>query len=199
MALFTRTMPMDLPRGAALRRQSRAVSAHDQEEETAVGVPRDRLRDLIALGLVATIALVITSLATFDAGDPPAAAVFPPNARAHNACGLFGSYLATGLYATFGYAAWPFVAVVSALAAVLLRRKVLADLPLRAAGGVVAVASLAVLFSMFLPDWMPRPLWGGGGYAGATGKMLLEETFARTGGGILAFAVAAAGKNKCET
>ena len=183
---------MDLPRGAALRRPARGASVAEADEETGTR-ERDRLRDMVALALLASIALVITSLATFDAADPPSASVFPPNPRANNACGLFGSYVATGLYAGFGFAAWPLVALTSALAVVLLRRRHLPDLPLRAIGGVAAVPAIAVLLAMFLPDWMPRPLWGAGGYAGATGRMLLEDTFASTGGGILALAVTAAG------
>jgi DNA segregation ATPase FtsK/SpoIIIE, S-DNA-T family len=193
MALMTRTMPSEFPRGAAALRQPRVAARQGTAEEKPAAAQRDRLRDLVALGLVASIALVITALATFDPADPPAACVFPQHPRASNACGLFGSAVATSLYASFGFAAWPLVALASALAVVLLRRKHLADLPLRAAGGVVAVAAIAVLLAMLLPDWMPRPLWGPGGYAGATGRMLLEGTFAWTGGVILASAVAAAG------
>ena len=193
MALFTRTMPMDLGRGSAAVRQPRVAPRQDAADETPAAGERDRLRDLVALGLVACIALVITALATFDPADPPAACVFPQHPRASNACGLFGSLVATALYSSFGYAAWPLVGLVSALAVVLLRRKHLADLPLRAAGGVVAVVATAVLLAMLLPQWMPRPLWGPGGYAGAIGRMLLEGTFAWTGGVILASAVAAAG------
>ena len=193
MALFTRSMPMDLGHGGATLRQTRAATARDAAEEAPPAGQRDRLRDLVALGLVASIALVITALATFDPADPPAACVFPPHARANNACGLVGSTVAAALYAGFGFAAWPLVGLVSALTVTLLRRLHLPDLPLRAAGGLVAVVAVAVLFSMLLPDWIPRPLWGAGGYVGATGKMLLEDTFARTGGGILAVAVAAAG------
>ncbi len=187
-------MPVDLARGSSAARPRRGVSSSLEAAATdAKARERDRVRDLVALALVAGIALVITALATFDAADAPAATVFPPNARANNACGLFGSYVATALYASLGLAAWPFVGLVSALAVVLLRRIRLADLPLRAVGGVVALAAIAVLLSMLAPDWMPRPLWGAGGYAGATGRMLLEGTFARTGGAILAVAVAVAG------
>ncbi len=193
MALFTRTMPTEFPRGAAPLRQPRVAPRQATAEAPAASAERDRLRDLVALGLVASIVLVITALATFDPADPPAACVFPQHPRASNACGLFGSVVATSLYASFGFAAWPLMALISALAVVLLRRKHLADLPLRAAGGVVAVVAIAVLLAMLLPDWMPRPLWGPGGYAGATGRMLLEGTFAWTGGAILASAVAAAG------
>jgi S-DNA-T family DNA segregation ATPase FtsK/SpoIIIE len=195
MAPFPRTMQVDLARGSSPARQRRGASGR----EAIAARPdtgernRDRVRDLVALGLLASIALVVTSLATFDPADAPAATVFPANARASNACGLFGSTLATALYASLGIAAWPFVALVSALAVVLLRRIHLPDLPLRAVGGLVGLAAVAVLLSMLTPDSLPRPLWGAGGYVGATGKMLLEGTFARTGGVILAVGVAAAG------
>jgi S-DNA-T family DNA segregation ATPase FtsK/SpoIIIE len=193
MPLFTRTLPVDFPRGSAAGGPARVASRLDEAEEALPVAERDRLRDLTALGAVAGLALVITALLTFDPADPPAASVFPQPPQAGNACGLFGSMAATGLYATFGYAAWPLLGLVLSLAVVLLRRKHLADLPLRAAGGLVAVAAIATLLAMLLPEWMPRPLWGPGGYTGSIGRMLLEERLAKAGSVILASAVAAAG------
>jgi S-DNA-T family DNA segregation ATPase FtsK/SpoIIIE len=193
MPLFTRTLPVDLPRGSAAVRPARVASRNEEAEEASVVSERDRLRDLIALGVVAGLALIITALVTFDPADPPAASVFPQHPQAGNACGLFGSVAATCLYATFGYAAWPLLGLMLSLAVVLLRRMHLPDLPLRAVGGLVAVAAIATLLAMLLPDWMPRPLWGPGGYTGSIGRMLLEERLAKAGSVILASAVAAAG------
>ena len=98
-------------RTAAALRQPRVAARQGTAEEKPAAAQRDRLRDLVALGLVASIALVITALATFDPADPPAACVFPQHPRASNACGLFGSAVATSLYASFGFAAWPLVAL----------------------------------------------------------------------------------------
>jgi DNA segregation ATPase FtsK/SpoIIIE, S-DNA-T family len=182
-----------------------AFSTHPAPSPARVSVPRtapleaadrggrDRLRDVTALALVAAVALVATALATADPADPPAATVFPPNAEATNACGLFGATVATTLFAVFGLAAWLVVAFVAVLAVVLLRRIHLADLPLRCGGAVAAIASLCTLLALLAPAWLTRPLWGAGGYVGATGVLLVEGTFAHTGGVIISIALAGAG------
>ena len=59
-----------------------------------VAVPRNRVRDLTALVVLAACVFVAAALLTFDAADPPLSRVFPPNARAANACGLIGSAIA---------------------------------------------------------------------------------------------------------
>ncbi|MFM8985842.1 MAG: DNA translocase FtsK 4TM domain-containing protein [Planctomycetia bacterium] len=161
--------------------------------EPPVVVPRDRVRDLTALGLLAACALVVVALATFDPADPPAARMFPPHARASNACGLFGSTIATGLYEAFGLAAWFVVGLARGFDVALLRRRAMPDLPLRTAGAVLATAGACTLLAMFLPDWVERPLWGAGGRAGALGRFFAEAYFARTGAAIVVSAVTAAG------
>ena len=175
------------PAGGAVGRPA-AVSA-----EASSVVPRDRVRDLTALGLLAGSALVIVALATFDPADPPAARVFPPHARATNACGLFGSTIATGLYEAFGLGAWFVVGLALGFDVALLRRRAMPDLPMRAAGAVLAVAGCCTLLAMFLPDWIDRPLWGAGGRTGALGRLFAEAYFARTGAAIVVAAITAAG------
>lgn len=156
-------------------------------------LPRDRVRDLIALGLLATCLFLIAALATFHPADPPASRVFPPHARAENACGLIGATASATLYEAFGLGAWFVVAFLVVLDIMLLRRRPLPDLPLRAIGAVVAIAGSCSLLAMFLPDVIARPVWGPGGYAGATGKMFAERYFATAGAAIVVTAIAGAG------
>jgi DNA segregation ATPase FtsK/SpoIIIE, S-DNA-T family len=156
-------------------------------------LPRDRVRDLFALGLLAACLFVVAALATFHPADPPASRVFPPHARAQNACGLIGATASATLYEAFGLGAWFVVGFLAVLDIMLLRRRPLPDLPLRASGAVVAIAGGCTLLAMFLPDAVARPIWGPGGYAGATGKMFAERYFATAGAAIVVTAITGAG------
>ena len=120
---------------------------------------RNRVRDLAALVLLAGCAFLAVALATFSAGDPPLPRTFPPNAQPANACGLLGSIVAGGLYEAFGLGAWGVLALLLTADIALLRRHSLPDLPLRTAGGVIAIAAGCTLLALFLPDWVARPLW----------------------------------------
>jgi S-DNA-T family DNA segregation ATPase FtsK/SpoIIIE len=187
MAIVDRSLAPSFP---AARQQVRGALPAAVEPPIA---PRDRVRDLTALALVATCVFLVAALVTFDPADPPAARVFPPHARVSNACGYLGAVVSTGLYEAFGLAAWLVVAAVVALDVALLRRRPLPDLPLRTAGAVVAVAGGCTLLTMFLPEWVERPLWGPGGRVGGMGRYLAEAYLARTGAAIVTTAVAAAG------
>ena len=156
-------------------------------------LPRDRVRDLAALALLAACVFLMAALATFDPADPPAARAFPPHARAMNACGLLGATVAAALYEAFGLGAWLVVAFLVLLDAMLLRRRPLPDLPLRAAGTVVAVAGSCTLLALFLPDAIARPIWGPGGYAGATGKLFAASYLNTAGAAIVVTAITGAG------
>ena len=156
-------------------------------------LPRDRVRDLFALGLLAACLFVVAAIATFHPADPPASRVFPPHARAQNACGLIGATASATLYEAFGLGAWFVVAFLAVLDIMLLRRRPLPDLPLRAIGSVAAIAGGCTLLAMFLPDAVARPIWGPGGYAGATGKMFAERYFATAGAAIVVTAITGAG------
>ncbi|MEI8071281.1 MAG: DNA translocase FtsK [Planctomycetota bacterium] len=154
---------------------------------------RDRVRDLTALALLAASAFVIAALATFDPADPPLARMFPPHAWATNACGVFGSAVASSLYEIFGLGAWFVVVLIAGLDLLLLNRRVMSDLPLRTSGAVVATVGICTLLAMFLPDWVGRPIWGPGGYTGATGRLFAEAYFARAGAAIVVLGVTMAG------
>jgi len=155
--------------------------------------PRDRVRDLVALALLAGCAFLIAALVSFDPADPPAARVFPPHARATNACGLLGAAVSATLYEAFGLGAWFVVGLLVLLDVMLLRRRPLPDLPLRALGGVIAVGGCCTLLALFLPDVVARPIWGPGGYAGAAGNMLAAAYLNTTGAAIVVTAVTGAG------
>jgi|688.fasta_scaffold28181_2 S-DNA-T family DNA segregation ATPase FtsK/SpoIIIE len=156
-------------------------------------VPRDRVRDVTALGLLAACLFLVVALATFHPADPPAARMFPPHARAVNACGFLGAVAATGLLESLGLAAWCLVGGLVALDVALLRRRPMPDLSLRTAAAIVALVGVCTLLALFLPDWIERPLWGPGGRVGAVGRFFAEAYLARTGAAIVLAAITATG------
>ena len=155
--------------------------------------PRDRLRDLVALALLASCVFVVVALVTFDPADPPTARVFPPHARATNACGLLGAVVSATLYEVFGLGAWLVVAMLALLDVALLRRRPLPDLPLRTAGAIVAIVGGCTLLSLFLPDAVARPIWGPGGCTGAAGKLFAAAYLNTAGAAIVVTAITGAG------
>ena len=155
--------------------------------------PRNRVRDLTALVLLATCCFLVVALTTFHPGDPPLSRTFPPNSPPANACGLLGSAVAGGLYEAIGLAAWFGLGLLVALDVALLARRPLVDLPLRTAGAAIAMAAACTLLALFLPDSLPRPLWGPGGRLGEVGRYLAEAYLARAGAAILLTAILAGG------
>ena len=156
-------------------------------------LPRNRFRDLTALALLAGCLFLVAALATFDPADPPVSYGFPPHARATNACGFLGAAAASALYEWFGLGAWLAVAAVAGCDLMLLRRRAMPDLPLRTAGGIVAVVGVCTLLAMFLPDWVVRPIWGPGGHAGGIGRHFSEGYFAKTGAAIIVTTISGVG------
>ncbi|NBU40537.1 MAG: DNA translocase FtsK [Planctomycetia bacterium] len=172
----------------------RAAGRAEQAEPDDVAEPsRDRLRDLTALVLVATVAFLIASLATHHPADPPVPRMVPAHMRATNACGVLGAAVAAFAYEWLGFGAWVATAFLGALTWVQLRRHHLADLPLRAAAAVVATAGACTLVATFLPTWVERPLWGPGGRIGAVGHFFAESHLAHGGAAIVTTAITAAG------
>ncbi|MFM8953414.1 MAG: DNA translocase FtsK 4TM domain-containing protein, partial [Planctomycetaceae bacterium] len=103
-------------------------------------LPRNRVRDLTALALLAGCVFLVAALATFHPADPPAARMLPAHLRAVNACGLIGSAVAAAVFEWFGLGGWFVTGFVLALTWALLRRQPLPDLPLRTAGAIIAAA-----------------------------------------------------------
>ena len=156
-------------------------------------LPRNRVRDLTALALLAGCVFLVAALATFHPADPPAARMLPAHLRAVNACGLIGSTAAAACFEWFGLGAWGVAAMILAFTVALLRRRPMPDLPLRTAGAILAIAGVCTLLTIFLPDWVDRPLWGAGGRVGALGRHFAETHLAATGAAIVVTSLTAAG------
>jgi S-DNA-T family DNA segregation ATPase FtsK/SpoIIIE len=156
-------------------------------------LPRNRLRDVTALALLAGSVFLLAALATYHPADPPLPRMLPVHVRPVNACGGLGALVAAGLLEWLGLAAWFVLGLFIAFVVSLLRRRALPDLPLRTAGGLLATAAVCTLLTMFLPDWVARPIWGPGGRIGAVGRLFAEAHLARTGAAIVGLAVMAAG------
>ncbi|NDC54505.1 MAG: DNA translocase FtsK, partial [Planctomycetia bacterium] len=162
-------------------------------EPCAAPPARDRLRDISALALLAGCLFLVAALATYHPADPPLARGFPQHPQPRNACGLCGAAAAAVLTEWLGLGAWLVAALAAVLDAALLRRRPLADLPVRALGGVLAVVGVCTLAALSLPPWCPRPLSGPGGALGALGRLMAETYLATTGATILAAGLAAVG------
>jgi S-DNA-T family DNA segregation ATPase FtsK/SpoIIIE len=170
------------------------VAAPVVEQPVADDVlPRNRVRDLTALALLAGCVFLVAALATFHPADPPAARMLPAHLRAVNACGLIGSTAAATCFEWFGLGAWGVTATIFAFTVALLRRRPMPDLPLRTAGAILAIAGVCTLLTLFLPDWIDRPLWGAGGRVGALGRHFAETHLAATGAAIVVTSLTAAG------
>ena len=179
--------------GSAARSGVAPVAAPVEAAAEPAILPRNRFRDLTALALLAGCLFLVAALATFDPADPPVSYGFPPHARATNACGFLGAAAASTLYEWFGLGAWLAVAAVAGCDLMLLRRRAMPDLPLRTAGGIVAVVGVCTLLAMFLPDWVVRPIWGPGGHAGGIGRHFSEGYFAKTGAAIIVTTISGVG------
>jgi S-DNA-T family DNA segregation ATPase FtsK/SpoIIIE len=193
----------DRPAAPAARIPPRSRAGHPFATPAAVPAPTvdpDRLRGIAGLVLLALVVFLAVALATFDPADPPAGQAFPPPVRPANACGLLGSTVATGLLAGFGHGAWWVVGLLAAFDLHLLRRRSLADLPLRTTGAIAATIGLCTLLALLLPAWIARPVWGPGGRVGATGRFFGEIWLAHTGAIIASLALAIGGIwLACET
>ncbi len=160
---------------------------------------RDSKVDLLALGLCVVAVFLTVSLLSHDAADPPVelvspfnrlyqmdTAVYPALDQPANSCGRWGALASALLLDAFGYAAFVVVGSLSVAAVLLLLRRNIDSLFVRAVGWTAALVGLTTLMSMLLP-WSPEgTLMGAGGHLGALGAGLLEFHFARAGGFILA-------------
>jgi len=156
-------------------------------------VAADRSVQLAAIALLPVIAFVVVALASFDPADPPAGRGFPPQIEPANACGHLGAVVATTIYHSIGLAGWLAVGFLAGLDLALFRRRVLADLPWRAAGVVLAILGSVTLLALFLPAGVPRPLWGPGGSLGLMAAHLSLQYLAPTGAAIAALALLGTG------
>lgn len=156
-------------------------------------VAADRTGQLAAIALLPAIAFVVVALVSFDPADPPANRGFPPRVEPANACGPLGAIVATAVFQSVGLAGWLAVVFLVGLDLSLFRRRQLVDLPWRAAGVVLAMLGTATLLALFLPNAVPRPVWGPGGALGVMASHVAREYLAPTGAAIVALALVGTG------
>ncbi len=146
---------------------------------------RDLKIDLLALGLLALTVFLAAGLFSFDPADPPTDLVYPPSETTANLCGQSGALVSHFLFAGLGIGAYFVLASFAVLTAVLLARYQVTDPLLRLFGWLLALAGVCTLAQLAIPDALPGPVIGSGGYLGAIGRGLLEMHFASVGAYIL--------------
>ena len=156
----------------------------DPDVPHRVGV--GKLRQLFAIVLVPIVMFVSVSLISFDPADPPASRGFPPRIEPVNLCGNLGASVSTLIYQSTGVAGWLGVAFLAGLANGLFRNQRYTDLPWRTSGAVLSVLSLAMLCTLFMPSFIPRPLWGPGGLGGTLVADMATRHLASAGAALAA-------------
>ena len=149
----------------------------------------NRLRQILAIVLVPVVVFISMALISFDPADPPARRGFPPRIEPANLCGHLGSTVATLIYQSTGVAGWLGVVFLAGLAIGLFRHQRFADLPWRATGAVLSITGLATLSTLFLPPFIPRPVWGPGGLGGTLFADFATRYLASAGAAIAAATV----------
>jgi len=152
-------------------------------------VGASRLRQILAMVLLPVVVFVSMALVSFDPADPPASRGFPPRLEPVNLCGHLGSTIAALIFQSTGVAGWLGVVLLGGLAVGLLRGQRYTDLPWRATGAVLSITGLATLCTLFLPSFIPRPIWGPGGLGGTLFADLATRYVANTGAAIAAATV----------
>ena len=145
-----------------------------------------RFRQLFAIVLVPIVVFVSVALISFDPADPPASRGFPPRHEPVNLCGHLGATVSTLIYQSTGVAGWLGVAFLAGLSIGLFRNQRYTDLPWRASGAVLSVLSLAMLCTLFMPSFFPRPLWGPGGLGGTLVADMATRYLANAGAALTA-------------
>ena len=153
-----------------------------------------RLRtDLMALAVLAAAVFLGLSLASYDPADPPARSVFPTRNAAQNLGGPAGAVAAHTLIVTMGVGAY-FLLVALIVADIrLFARDHVGDVTWRLVGAALMLMAVCVAGQWFLPITLVGPLTGNGGYVGAWGGILLDESLTRMGSGVLLTSLFVAG------
>jgi S-DNA-T family DNA segregation ATPase FtsK/SpoIIIE len=163
----------------------------DPDVPHRVGI--SKLQQLFAIVLVPIVMFVSVALISFDPADPPASRGFPPRIEPVNLCGNLGASVSTLIYQSTGVAGWLGVAFLAGLAIGLFRNQRYTDLPWRASGAVLSILSLAMLCTLFMPSFIPRPLWGPGGLGGTLVADMATRHLASAGAALAALTVLGVG------
>ncbi len=173
--------------GGVAQRLANGEYIIDPDIPHRVGV--SRVRHILAIVLVPVVLFVSMALISFDPADPPAGRGFPPRIEPVNLCGHLGSTVATLIYQSTGVAGWLGVVFIGGLSVGLFRHQRFQDLPWRAVGAVLSIAGMATLCTLFLPPFIPRPVWGPGGLGGTLFADLATRYLAHAGAAITAVTV----------
>ncbi len=134
------------------------------------------LNVFLAISLVAFAVFALISLITYNQYDPPFAN-YPENSSIKNLCGRFGAVLSGYGLSWLGVAAFPLVVLIGAWGVLLLLRGKVANLWIKALGGVMLIMSIALVFAL-VDDILPKTgavAWAGGVLGGAASGKLLEN------------------------
>jgi len=153
-----------------------------------------RLRtDLLALAVLAMAVFLGLSLASYDLSDPPALSVFPARTVAQNLGGSAGAVTAHTLVIALGAGAY-FLLIALIVADIrLFARDKAGDPVWRLVGATLMLVSVCVAAQWFLPFTLTGPLTGNGGYLGAWGGILLDDSLTRLGSVVLLSSMFVAG------
>lgn len=153
-----------------------------------------RLRtDLLALAVLAAAVFLGLSLASYDPADPPALSVYPTRGVAQNLGGQAGAVAAHTLIVTMGVGAY-FLLVALIVADIrLFARDHVGDATWRLVGAALMLVAVCVAGQWFLPITLVGPLTGNGGYVGAWGGILLDDSLTRVGSVVLLTSLFVAG------
>ncbi|HEU5117718.1 MAG TPA: DNA translocase FtsK 4TM domain-containing protein, partial [Isosphaeraceae bacterium] len=120
------------------------------------------------LALLFAVLFLGLSLAGYDPTDPPGSASWSRHPSApHNPCGPVGALLAHTLQSLFGAASWLVLYALLIVDLLVLRRRLVAEIPLRLLGFSFLVAVLAATVQLVAPGLPRHPPIGSGGYLGA--------------------------------
>lgn len=118
------------------------------------------IREIVAIGLIATVAFLILSIASHDPADA-AGAVWPSNETASNLGGEVGASLVSFLYMHFGVATFMVAGLLGIWAIILFLRQNLSAWPVKLAAAVLAVGALAGFFGGDTNTPLAMPSTGG--------------------------------------
>ncbi len=108
--------------------------------------------DIVALAMLASVAFMATSLATYHPWDPPSGLVDPSPASIENACGRSGAFVAHRALESLGLGAYYATASLAIVTILLLLRREVDQPILRAIGWAMSAIGFVAVADMGLPQ-----------------------------------------------